>query len=245
MKKAQDELEELLSEVIASTPFDLTINDPVEKDASGNPIRMVRRAETNLGDLCADAFRSQGQADIGFVNGGGVRANVKKGDITYGDILSIHPFGNMLTVVEVTGQDVIDALEWSVRAVPNEEGSFLQVSGLSFEVDASIDSPCIKGDDESLKEIVGERRVRNVMVGGEPIDPEKTYTVASHDYMLLQIADGYSMFRDKPVLQQSVTLDNQLLINYIRDTLGGVIPEEYADPYGQGRIVFLNGEGEE
>ena len=57
--------------------------------------------------------------------------------------------------------------------------------------------------------------------------------------MLLQIADGYTMFRDAPVLQDKVKLDNQVLIDYIRDTLGGVIGEEYADPYGQGRIVIL------
>ena len=240
--QAQAEFQELLSEVIASTPYTLTINDPVEVDSSGVPIRMVRRAETNLGDLCADAFRDQGQADIGFINGGGVRQTIEKGDITYGDILSVLPFGNMLCVLEVTGQDVLDALEWGVRSVPDENGSFLQVSGVSFEVDVSIESGCITDDADMFAGVEGERRVKNVMVGGEPIDPEKTYTVAGHDYMLLQIADGYTMFRDAPVLQNKVKLDNQLLIDYIQDTLGGVIGAEYADPTGQGRIVYLQPE---
>jgi len=208
-------------------------------DSSGNPVRMVRRAETNMGDLCADAYRDQAQADIAFVNGGGVRISIGKGDITYGDILSLSPFGNMLCVIEVTGQDILDALEWGVRSVPRENGSFPQVSGLSFEVDVSIESPCVADDDDMFVAIEGERRVKNVLVGGEPIDPEKTYTLAGHDYMLLQIADGYTMFRDAPVLQNKVKLDNQVLIDYIRDTLGGVIGEEYADPYGQGRIVIL------
>ncbi|MBR0152812.1 MAG: 5'-nucleotidase C-terminal domain-containing protein, partial [Lachnospiraceae bacterium] len=85
-------------------------------------------------------------------------------------------------------------------------------------------------------------RVRNVKVGDEPIDPNKTYTLAGHDYMLLQIADGYTMFRDVPVLQNMVKLDNQLLIDYIQDDLGGVISEEYADPCGQGRIVIIDEE---
>ena len=235
-------LQDLLGKVVAHTPYTLTINDPAAVDSSGNPIRMVRRAETNLGDLCADAFRDQGHADIGIVNGGGVRVDIEKGDITYGDILSVAPFGNMLCFIEVTGQDVLDALEWGVRSVPNQNGSFLQVSGLIFDVDVSIESPCVADDDDMLASIEGERRVRNVWVGSEPLDPEKTYTLAGHDYMLLQIADGYTMFRGAPVLQNKVKIDNQLLIDYITDTLGGEIGEEYADPYGQGRIVILQPE---
>ncbi len=235
-------LQEQLGVVVASTPFELTVNDPEAVDSSGNPIRMVRRAETNLGDLCADAFRVQGHADIGLMNGGGVRANIAKGDITYGDIISVLPFGNSLCVVEVTGQQVLDALEWSVRLVPEQNGSFAQVSGLSFEVDVSVDSPCVADVDDMLVSIEGERRVRNVKVGDEPIDPNKTYTLAGHDYMLLQIADGYTMFRDVPVLQNMVKFDNQLLIDYIQDDLGGVIRQEYADPCGQGRIVIIDEE---
>lgn len=235
-------LQDQLGWVVASTPYQLTIFDPAVADASGSPVRMVRRAETNLGDLCADAFRDQGRADIGIVNGGGVRVDIDKGDITYGDILSVNPFGNMLCVLEVTGQDVLDALEWGVRSVPRENGSFPQVSGVSFEVDVSLPSPCVADDDDMLSAIEGERRVKNVLVGGEPIDPDKTYTLAGHDYMLLQIADGYTMFRDAPVLQNKVKIDNQVLIDYICDTLGGEIPEAYADPYGQGRIVILEEE---
>ena len=235
-------LEDQLSWKVAETPYLLTINDPSAVDASGNPIRMVRRAETNLGDLCADAFRDQGRADIGLVNGGGVRVNMEKGDITYGDILSVAPFGNMLCVIEVTGQQVLDALEWGVRSVPEENGSFPQVSGLSFQVDVSVESGCIADEDDMLIAIEGPRRVKNVMVGGEPIDPRKTYTLAGHDYMLLQIADGYTMFRDAPLLQDRVKLDNQVLIDYIRDTLGGAVGEEYADPSGQERIVILQPE---
>lgn len=215
-------LQDQLGWVVASTPYQLTIFDPAVVDASGNPVRMVRRA------------------DIGIVNGGGVRVDIDKGDITYGDIISVNPFGNMLCVLEVTGQDVLDALEWGVRSVPHENGSFLQVSGVSFEVDVSVPSPCVADDDGMLAAIEGQRRVKNVLVGGEPIDSDKTYTLAGHDYMLLQIADGYTMFRDAPVLQNKVKIDNQVLIDYICDTLGGKIPDAYADPYGQGRIVILD-----
>ena len=87
--------------------------------------------------------------------------------------------------------------------------------------------------------ISGERRVKNVLVGGEPIDPQKKYTVAGHNYMLFKYGDGFTMFEGAPVLQDCVKLDNQVLIDYIRDSLGGVIGEEYSDLTGQGRIVII------
>ena len=87
--------------------------------------------------------------------------------------------------------------------------------------------------------VTGERRVQNVKIGGEDIDPEKTYTLASHNYMLKNGGDGYSMFAGCKVLQDEVMLDNQVLINYITGTLGGVVGESYAEPYGEGRIVAV------
>ena len=232
-------LDEKLNEVVAGTEVLLTINDPEAVDSNGKPIRMVRRAETNLGDLCADAYRAQSGADIAFVNGGGVRANIKAGDITLGDILSVHPFGNAMCVVEVTGQQILDALEWGARKVPGENGGFLQVSGLSYEIHTYIDDPCKANDAGMYDGIKGERRVQNVLVGGEPIDPKATYTLASHDYMLLEHGDGYTMFDGATLLQDRVKLDNQVLIDYITEDLGGVIGEEYEELTGEGRIVIV------
>ena len=232
-------LNDKLDEVVASTMVELTISDPVEVDANGKPIRMVRRAETNLGDLCADAYRDQSGAEIAFVNGGGVRVTIAAGDITLRNILSVHPFGNSMCVIEATGQQILDALEWGSRAVPSETGGFLQVSGLSYEIHSYIESPCVSDENGMFAGVEGERRVKNVLVNGEPIDPEKTYTLASHNYMLLENGDGYTMFDGAPLLQDSVKLDNQVLIDYITGSLGGVIGEEYEDPYGQGRIVIV------
>ena len=237
--KALDGLGSELKQVVASSAVALTINDPVEVDSNGFPIRMIRRAETNMGDFCADAYRDQAGADIAFVNGGGIRVSIPAGKITLNDILMVHPFGNALCVVEVTGQQILDALEWSVRSVPNEEGGFQQVSGLSFEVHSYIPSPCVSDENKMFVSISGERRVKNVLVGGEAIDPAKTYTLASHNYMLLNDGGGFTMLRGAPLLQDCVKLDNQVLIDYITETLGGVVGEEYADPYGQGRIVMI------
>ncbi len=242
---ASEVLTSKLNEVVASTTVDLIIYDPVAKTDDGKSVRIIRRTETNLGDLCADAYLDQSSgADIALVNGGGIRVPINKGDITLNDILKVHPFGNSLTVIEATGQQVLDALEWSVHAMPGEFGGFDHVAGLTFEFDATIPSPCTQDDHgffTGMEEGV-ERRVRNVLVAGEPIDPAKTYKVVSHDYQLLNNGDGYTMFDGAPVLQESVKLDNQVLIDYITGTLGGVVGEGYENPYGQGRIVSVGAE---
>ena len=233
------ELDETLGEVIARTDVDLTINDPVKVDDSDNPIRIVRRSETNLGDFCTDAIRDQTGADIAIINGGGVRATIRKGDITYGDILSVFPFGNQISVMEVTGQQVLDALEWGSSSLPDEDGKFFQVSGISYVIDTSIDSPCITDENGMLAGIEGDRRVKNVMVGEEALDPEKTYTLASIDYLLINHGGGNTEFDDAVMLKQGMKLDNQVLIDYITQTLGGVVGDGYENPTGQGRITIL------
>lgn len=237
---AQEDVLKQVNHTVASTAVSLVVDDPELKDASGNPVRIIRTAETNLGDLCADAFRDQSGADIAFMNGGGIRAGIEKGDISYKNIIDVFPYGNTLCVVEVTGQQILDALEWGSRAVPSESGAFLQVSGLSYTIDSKVSNPCQQDENGMFLSVEGERRVKNVKVGEEPLDPEKTYTLAGHSYMLLKNGDGYTMFDGAPLLQDRVKLDNQLLIDYITGTLGGVIGEGYENPYGQGRIEVLD-----
>ena len=231
-------LAEKLAVPFAKTDYDLTINDPEEKDESGNPVRIVRRKETNLGDFCADAYRDQTGADIAIVNGGGVRANIEKGDITYEDILEVHPFGNYLCVVEVTGQQILDALEWGARGLPDENGAFLQVSGLSYEADATVENNCQEDENGMFAGVSGKRRVKNVMVGNAPLDPKKTYTLVSNEYMLMECGDGFSMFENSVIKEKKIHQDYTVLIDYITKTLGGEVGEDYADPYGQGRITI-------
>ena len=229
----QEEFEELVNTVVASTDVDLIIKDP----ASGE--RIVRVSETNLGDLCADAYRAMSGADVAIVNGGGVRADIPAGDITYGQIIAVHPFGNEMCVVECTGQEILDALELGCSKLPAESGGFLQVSGMTYTVDLNVESSVKLDENGMFVSVEGDRRVTDVTIGGEPLDPEKTYTLASHNYKLKDCGDGYSMFADNVFLQDSVMIDNQVLINYIVDVLGGTVGEEYADPYGQGRITII------
>jgi len=235
ISEIQAQFEDLLNVVVATSEVDLTIYEPGTDPA----VRIVRNSETNLGDLCADAYRYISGADIAFVNGGGVRTDIAAGDITYGDIIKVHPFGNELCMVEATGQEILDALEMGARVTPDENGGFLQVSGLSYEIHTYIPSSVTLDENGLFVSVDGEYRVKNVMVGDEALDLTKTYTLACHDYLLKNAGDGYTMFQDNTFLLESFMIDNQVLINYIVDGLGGVVGQEYADPHGQGRIVAV------
>ncbi len=225
--------ESLLKEVVAKTDVDLITVDP----ESGE--RIIRNEETNLADLCTDAYKAISGAEIAFVNGGGIRADIPAGDITYEQIIAVHPYGNKLTVVEATGQQILDCLEYGTYKWPAEFGGWQEVAGLTFEFHTYIESSVQRDENGMFAGVTGEYRVKNVMVNGEPLDPEKIYTVASHNYMLKDGGDGFNMFQGDKILQDEVMLDNQVLITYIRDYLGGVVGEEYSDVYGQGRITFV------
>lgn len=161
---------------VAKSDVDLPITE--------NGIRVVRSRETGIGNLCADAFRAAANADIALVNGGGIRADLPAGEITYGDILSVMPYGNSLCCVKASGQEILDALEAaSSNILPEisdgenavgENGGFLQVSGLKYTIDTAIAST-VELDENGMFISVGDkRRVKDVQVlaNGEytPID---------------------------------------------------------------------------
>ena len=234
-----EELKEELGEAIAITPYDLLIDDPTAVDGRGMPIRIVRIAETNLGDLCTDAIRFTTGAEVALSNGGAIRKSIPAGSISYMDVLDVYPFGNQISVIEVTGQQLLDALEWGARMVPTENGCFLQVSGLSYEIHTYVESSCTSDEYGAFTGVSGEYRVRNVKVGDEPLDLKKTYTVACINYILFEHGDGYTMFDGCKVVKKDFMLDNELMSSYLKDNLEGVVPEQYADPYGEGRIVAV------
>ncbi len=229
----QAQFEETLAKVVAKSEVELTISEPGTDPA----VRIIRNAETNLGDLCADAYQAMSGADIALVNGGGIRVSIKAGDVTYNDILKVHPFGNELCMVEATGQEILDALEMGARVVPEENGGFLQVAGLTYEIHTYLPSSVKLTDEGLFVGVEGEYRVQNVMVGDEPLDLAKTYTMASHNYMIKNAGDGFTMFQDNKLVLEDAMLDNQVLMNYIIEKLGGTVGEGYTDPHGQGRIV--------
>lgn len=228
------DFDEMLNTVVAKTSVDLIIADP----ETGT--RVIRNTETNLGNLVSDAYRSQTGADVALVNGGGIRATIPAGDITLNQIIACHPFGNMLCMVKATGQQILDALEWSTRSAPGESGGFLHVSGLTFDLNTTIESTCTANDKGLFTGVAGDRRVSNVIVNGEPLDVEKEYTVASHNYMLKSGGDGTSMFMDDEILLDEIKYDYQTVIDYIINELGGVVGEEYENIWGQGRMNVIS-----
>ena len=238
LKKIFADLDETTKTVIAKTEVNLTIHDPKLKNSDGNPKRIVRMRETNFGDLAADAIRIQTGAEIGWINGGGVRKTINAGDVTFGDILEVFPFSNQLCVSELTGAQIRDALEWGVRQLPGENGGFLQVSGMSYEVDASIPSSCVVDTDGNFGGVNGKYRVHDIKVGDEPLDLNKTYHVACIDYILKSGGDGFVMFGPDNVVVDQIKIDNQALIDYIQGPLNGDVGKEYEDPYGDGRITI-------
>ena len=158
----------------------------------------VRTKETNLGNLSADAARTATGADVAFVNGGGIREDVPVGDITKGKIAAIFPFGNLIVVKKITGQDLKAMLEWSVSDYPAAKGAFLQVSGLEFSFDPAKE--------------VGSKVVE-VKVGGKPLDLTKEYTVAVNDFMA-DGGDGYEMLADYKVEALYGTYE-EIVIDYL------------------------------
>ena len=238
-----EEYEEIVNQVVASSNVDLWITDP-------DGIRIIRSRETNLGDLVADAYRYATDADIAFANGGGIRANIAAGDLTFADIKACHPFGNQLFAVKATGQQILDALEWTSRNTQaeyktvdgnanGELGGFLQVSGLRYTIDTSVESPAVADEKGLFFGFIEEapRRVTDVEVekDGEwtAIDPEAEYLLASHDYMLRDGGDGTTMFQGDEVVLDPGVPDYQVVVNYIIHLDGDL--SAYAEP--QGRIT--------
>ena len=228
----KNKFSDVLQEVVAKSSVTLTTLDPTTHK------RAIRNSETNLGDFCADAYRAMVGADIAFANGGGIRADIEEGNITYEEIINVHPFGNEICMIETTGQDILDALEIGACEYPIENGGFLQVSGLSYTIDPSIPSSVVFNERGQFVKVDGKYRVTEVIVGNEPLVLNKTYTLASHNYMIKNGGDGYTMFMDDKMIKDSVVIDNGALINYITENLNGVIGDEYKNPKGSGRIII-------
>ena len=231
-------ISESMSEVVGTTEFPLYINDPVAKDDAGKPIRIIRNVETNLGDLIADAYKIRTGADCAYTNGGGIRIDVNAGDIKVSDIKNVQPFGNIVCLLEVTGQQILDAMEWGCHVTPAQSGGFPQVSGISFELDTSIADPCKVDDNGMCIGIEGERRVKNLKINGEPVDINKKYKLATLSYTALDHGDGYTAFDGCAVLEMGIAEDYTLILDYIKEDLGGKIPEKYRNPYGEDRIII-------
>ncbi|MBU9673423.1 cell wall-binding repeat-containing protein [Planococcus sp. CP5-4] len=148
----------------------------------------IRLSETNLGNFITDGMLAKAKTinpdtTIALQNGGGIRASIDQGPITYGEILTVLPFGNALAIMEVTGQEIKEALEHSVREYPKENGGFLHVSGMFFNYDG--------------KAPAGDRVLSAFVDTGdnnfEELNLEETYTVATNTFTA-KGGDGFASF---------------------------------------------------
>lgn len=159
----------------------------------------VRAGETNLSNLITDAMLALSGADMAITNGGGIRASIDVGDITMEEVITVLPFGNYVIVKEYTGAQILAALEHGTASYPELAGSFAQVAGATFTLD--------------LNQEPG-KRVTDVKINGEPLDLEKTYKVATNDFMAVG-GDGYEMLKEGKLVVELSALD-EILIEYIQ-----------------------------
>ena len=209
------------------------------KDSDGD--WLVRKYETSLGDFCTDAFRITLGTDIAIQGGGSIRNDLPAGDVRFDDIFNVFPFNNTVCIAELSGQEILDALEYGVAAYPTDFGGFPHVSGMTFTFDPSIETPVIYDVNKAFAKMDGgPRRISNVKVLNrktgeyEPIDPNRIYTVGGTTYLLRDAGDGYEMLKGRG--RDTGVADVEQLEKYIVDNLKGEIP---ASLYGQsaGRIT--------
>ena len=253
------EIDTQLGQVIGSTA--LTFDN---YDADGK--RLVRSQETNTGDFAADAlyylFDNMGlDVDVAVMNGGGTRNKAVTGELTYKIAKNIHTFGNVACLQTITGQQLLDALEWGARGVGTGEeiGGFLHVSGITYKIDDQWPTSVQKDDkDVWTGAPTGGYKVHDVKVYNketqayEPLDLAASYNLAGYNYTLRDLGDGFNMFSGAVNVLDYVMEDYMVLANYIQSFEGGVVEAtnsplaakfpgmllDYSTVNGSGRIVM-------
>ena len=209
-------VDELAGKVVFHIDVPLFITD-------GNGIPLSWMAETNAGDLVADAMRHELDAEIALINGGSIRADLAAGDIKLFQVIDMLPYDDRVWKIKATGAQILQVLQNGISMLPNENGDFVQVSGLKYTATVS---------NHSLSDVLVQRTDGTY----EPIDPERTYQVAVLDYCV--VGDGFQdVFNECTVVQSSNVLYCDIFTNYILNTLHGNIGFEYANPLGRIKII--------
>jgi 5'-nucleotidase len=178
----------------------------------------VRASEVNVGNLVADAMRRDVQADVAIMNSGGIRGDREypAGTLTRRMLTQLSPFSNVVCKIELTGAQLLSALNFGVSKLPARSGQFPQVSGVTFRV--VVSAPVAD-------------RVRDLKINGAPVDVARTYTLALPDFVLLG-GDGYEMFAGAKMLVAPEA--GSLIVTALEKMVSG---QEIA-PRVEGRIVI-------
>jgi 5'-nucleotidase len=174
--------------------------------------------ESPIGDLIADGQAHETGAQLALMNPGGIRANIKAGQVTFGDLFAVQPFDNGLVKMTLTGAQVKDILEQQFNDAPGATDKMLQVSGLK--------------ETYVRTRAAGDRITALTLADGTPIDPAASYTVAANSFLATG-GDGFTVFK----LGSGVTsfgTDVDALEHYVES-----LPQPFSapDPAAAPRIV--------
>ncbi len=228
IKKA--EFTQTLEEILATSDFPLITSDL----KTGKTV--ITKTETNLGNLIADAYKTATNSDIAIIGKNELNAGFDKGNITYENLASVLSKDGFLNTVKITGAQIIDLLEIAFNDLSGDSENYLQVSGLSLTLDLNNTPNIVTDENGVFLKIDGNNRVKNVFIGDEAIDLQKTYKLT------------YSSFVPeimKKILEQNTFIikdsihTTSAVANYIKDTLGAVINEKYAYEFGENRITSI------
>ncbi|MGV6988291.1 bifunctional UDP-sugar hydrolase/5'-nucleotidase UshA [Testudinibacter sp. P80/BLE/0925] len=186
LKVYQDKGDELLGVEVGS------VNEKLEGDRN-----VIRFRQTNLGQLIARSQKERAKADIGIMNSGGIRASIEPGKVTYKDILTVQPFGNIISYVELNGTELIDYLN-VVALKEVDSGAYAQFAGIAMTVDRKA------------------KKVSEVKINGEPLDPKKVYRISLPSYTAAG-GDGYPLVSDNPTYVNTGFVDAESLKLYFEE----------------------------
>ena len=223
------EYEDMLNRKIGEIAFDLPV---VSED--GNSLGKYH--ETGLLNLFADALRDSAESDISMHMGGGVREGLNKGNILYSDCISAVPYGSDVVVMKIKGQTILDALEFGARKLPDGNNGLIHVSGMEYTVDLSVPSSAKEDNNGVFIGIDGPYRVKDVLINGTSLDPDKEYTAAMVSY-LQGGGDGMEMMKDAELFRYTQKVEMDVFAEYIKDDLGGTVPDKYNTLEGRIKIV--------
>ena len=215
-------IEAVVAEYLARLSEELDIEIGTTAVELDSRRRVVRSRETGIANLIADAMRAATGADVALINGGGIRADkvYPPGTVlTRRDLRSELPFGNKTVVLEVAGADLHAALEHGVSGIAKGAGRFAHVSGMAYRFDASKPAG---------------RRIVAVTVGGAPLDPARTYRLATFDF-LGRGGDGYAMFAGAPRI-----VDANAGALAVAQVIEATAAAGEVAPRAEGRIVRLD-----
>lgn len=223
--------------LFATTLYDLVGDKPV-----------VRSQETNLGNFAAGAYLYAANTyateyqlgitvDGAISNGGGIRASIPAGDISMNTLMTVFPFGNTVTIIGVTGAQLLEALEAACFICPEASGAFPQTAGIQFTLDTTV--PYENGaqypDSTYYAPANPGSRVTITSVGGKEFSLTETYYIATNNFTAAG-GDTYYVLGLAEYVVQTEIVDADALIAYV-NSMNGIIGEEFKEPAGNITMV--------